>query len=83
VPYSDEPYTRHVVRWRGGGALRRKRFTVYLRHTATLSAYTLRAAVQAALCDTAMRSRAQTLKVQMEAHGGCAQALDLIETHLR
>jgi UDP:flavonoid glycosyltransferase YjiC (YdhE family) len=83
LPYSEAPYTRFEARWRGGKWLKVSPFSIHVRLKPTLQADALRAAVTNAVTNPMLRSQAQELKAELNAYGGCEQAVGLIQKLIR
>lgn len=82
MPYSQEPYRHFTARWRGGGWLPTKKFSVLYRKNPTLQAEMLRIEVLKALADTHLHQNARCLQEKLTRYGGCAQVIELITQHL-
>lgn len=83
LPFSEEPYTRYIARWRGGKWLKVTPYSIHVRLNPTLQAEALGEAVAGVVQNTALRSQAQVLQAELNAYGGCELAIDLIQKLLR
>lgn len=82
LSYSEAAYARKMVRWRGGGRFRLKRFSVHYRLRPDLTAAVLQQSVERILADQQMQKKAREMQALIQSCGGCSQGLDIITERL-
>lgn len=83
VSLSDGPYRCVSTRWKGGNLLiKSKLFSVHIKEKITLEPYFLRTSVARLLHNEMVHRKVWKIKKELEALGGCEQAIRLIEKRL-
>jgi UDP:flavonoid glycosyltransferase YjiC (YdhE family) len=83
LPFSEEPYTRLIVKWRGGRFIGQKKYSLHLRLKATLKPETLSNAVKEIISSSKAQDNAKKLQQKLISYGGSEKAVELIHSALQ